>query len=403
MQYQHYQLSYFEKLIRVDLKNVSATQKEPDSKFFAFTTTDVINQKESMLQSFGRYLYDLGKKKQVGWYISMHQQQLVLLLDQMATYLPEVDVIDSEISLTDITWLNLYKIIYLSLSELLSFLECQFARYLDIDCKVPSSYLLRAKNKFFKDVERLREDFGETATEKRLISIIFQPFTDFIESDRTGLLISYQQLYFLKEMGDKLSELLKDVGDGVDLTEKVKDLLLYLNFNSMEYFHYWTETINAEIDNLPTTQEKLDRLIFLQKKASQAISKPGFIFKRLYAPLQSQLLSWLADEITYQKERAALAHGGHTSDELSRWKDFKVLTSFSVPQLGNIIRLLVDNGLYLNKNKTEVLDFFSHFFTSVKQDTISAGSLRSNFYKDDAAVSKAVRNILTDLIKSSHK
>jgi hypothetical protein len=74
-----------------------------------------------------------------------------------------------------------------------------------------------------------------------------------------------------------------------------------------------------------------------------------------------------------------------------------------VPQLGNFLRLLMESGFYLNKNRTEVLDFFSHFFTTVKQDSVSPGSLRSNFYKDNAAVSKTVRDILTDLVKFSHK
>jgi hypothetical protein len=63
----------------------------------------------------------------------------------------------------------------------------------------------------------------------------------------------------------------------------------------------------------------------------------------------------------------------------------------------------MESGFYLNKNRTEVLDFFFHFFTTVKQDSVSPGSLRSNFYKDNAAVSKTVRDILTDLVKFSHK
>ena len=105
----------------------------------------------------------------------------------------------------------------------------------------------------------------------------------------------------------------------------------------------------------------------------------------------------------YQKEKESLFNGGHVADELSRWKDFKVITVFSVPQLGNIIKLLLDSGLYLNKNKTELLDFFSYFFTTVKQDNVSSGSLRSNFYKDNATVSKAVREILMDLVNYSHK
>jgi hypothetical protein len=401
MQHQHYQLSYFEKLIHVDLKQATSKQKEPDSNFFTFAVSDIISHKNSMLQRFNQYLCDLGKRKQVDWYVSMHQHQLVLLMEEMATCLPEADLTCHQVSLTEVTWLNLYKIIYCNLSELLLFLERKFERYLDIDCRLPSSYLITAKATLFQDIDLLRERFEATAVDKHLLSIVFQPFTDCIKADRTDVSISYRQLYFLKEMKKQLFELLD--GRIGDLTERLKKVLHYLNFNSVQYFDYWTEAINTEIENLPTIREKLDRVIYLQKKVNQATIKPGFAYSKLRASLQTQLQSWLAEEVIYQKDKESLEGSSHTSEELGRWKDFKVLTNFSVPQLGNFLRLLMESGFYLNKNRTEVLDFFSHFFTTVKQDSVSPGSLRSNFYKDNAAVSKTVRDILTDLVKFSHK
>jgi len=119
--------------------------------------------------------------------------------------------------------------------------------------------------------------------------------------------------------------------------------------------------------------------------------------------LQNQLLDWLAAEIAYHKEREIISLSGPSSSELDRWKDFKVQTRFSVPQMGAILKLLYDAGFYLNQNKTELLDFFSFFFTSVKQDTVSSQSLRSHFYKESAAVSKSIREILGELINVSHK
>lgn len=398
-----YQLSYFEKLIRIDLKKASTEQKEPARSVFDSILSDTLQEKNSMLECFGRYLYDLGKRKQVAWYISMHQHQLVLLMDQMAIYLPEDDLISCEVSLMETTWLNLYKHIYTALKELLLFLESQFTRYLDINCKIPSSYLIVAKNWFSVDWDDLQETFDDVVSDKDLLSIVFQPIANFLNADSTDESISYRRLYFLKELKRKLAELLKIRREDAYLTDKLKDLLLYLNFNNVQYIDYWTAIVTGEIEELSTIREKLDRLIFLQKKVSQALTKPGFVFNTLDASLQNQLLSWLTDEILYYKEKGQLAGNCHTSDELARWKDFKVLTAFSVPQLGNIIKLLMENGLYLNKNKTEVLDFFSHFFATVKQDTVSAGSLRSNFYKDNAAVSKAVRDILMDLVNVSRK
>ncbi|PSL44967.1 hypothetical protein CLV51_105342 [Chitinophaga niastensis] len=400
---QHYQLSFFEKLIRVDLKQAPLKQKQPDKNFFSYTTSDVISQKDMMLHCFGKYLYDLGNKKQVGWYIQMHQHQLVLLMDQTAAYLSEEDIVNINIQSSETTWINLFKIIYCNLAELLSFLEREFTRYLDVDCKIPASYLLSAQNGFMQEVQILKEDFVKSGVDEHLLQIIFIPFHDFLEADHVGCFISYHQLFYLREFKKKLRLLLENHKAGTDFTERLADLLQYLNFNNIHYFRYWAEAVNNEIEELPTIREKLDRLIFLQKKTNQTAVKPDFIFSKVHPTLQNQLQSWLLNEISYQEKKESLLNSVHVADELSRWKDFKVVTVFSVSQLGNIIKLLFDSGLYLNKNKTELLDFFSYFFTTVKQDNVSSGSLRSNFYKDNAAVSKAVREILMGLVNHSRK
>lgn len=400
---QHYQLSFFEKLIRVDLKHQALKLKQPDKNFFTFTTSDVISQKEKMLQGFGQYLYDLGNSAQVGWYIQMHQHHLVLLMDQTAAFLPEAYKVNITVPSDEITWANLFKIIYCNLAELLLFVEREFFRYLDVDCKIPVIYLLSAQDGLVSELQSLQDDFTKHGIEVELLSIILLPLRDFLKAEHVSCSVSYHQLFYLREFRKKLRMLLENQKAEADLTDKLEDLLHYLNFNNIHYFRYWAKSVTKDIEQLPTIREKLDLLIFLQKKISQTAIKPGFIFSNVHPPLQHQLQSWLAEEIVYQKEKESLLKKSDIADELSRWKDFKVITVFSVPQLGNIIKLLLDSGLYLNKNKTELLDFFSYFFTTVKQDNVSSGSLRSNFYKDNAAVSKAVREILMDLVNHSHK
>lgn len=398
---QRYQLSFFEKLIRIDLKQQAQKQNQPDKNFFYFTTSDVINQKDKMLHGFGQYLYDLGDEKQVIWCVQRHQQQLVMLMDHAAAYFPGTDT-NINTQTEETTWINLFKIIYCNLAELLSFLECEFSRYLDVDCRIPVTYLLSAQAGLMSNLDGIKDGFKDCGIDDNLLTVVFLPFHNFMEAEHTGSSISYHQLFYLREFKKKLTALLSTHTAGTDLAEKLRDLLQYLNFNNIHYFRHWTAAVTSEIEKRSTIREKLDLLIFLQKKISQAATKPNFIFNKAHSPLQNQLQSWLSNEIVYQKEKESLSSGGHIPDELSRWKDFKVVTQFSVPQLGNILKLLSDSGLYLNKNKTELLDFFSYFFTTAKQDNVSSGSLRSNFYKDNASVSKAVREILIELVNRSH-
>ncbi len=400
---QYYPLSFFEKFIHVDLQQASHKRKHPDEQFFTQAVDDIVNEKNSILECTGRYLYELRKKKQVGWFIQHCQQHLVILMELIAANMPEESLLDTSISTAKKTWTDLYKIIYLNLAELLAYLERKFGKYLDIDCKVPPSYLLTAQAKFQKDVAILKDGFISSGVDEQLQHVVFMPFLELTKNNHTASPITYQQLHYLTEMNKRLFQLLDASGDKADFPEKLHELLLFINFNNIHYFEYWVSMITAQLKGYSTIREKLEQLMYLQKKISQATLKPAYVFNSMRPPLQNKMQSWLAEEIVYYKEISATSGGGHLPDELARWKDFKIQTIFSVPQIGHILKLLLDSGIYVNKNRAEVLDFFSFFFTSVKQDSISPGSLRNNFYNDNAAVSRSVRDILMQLVNQSHK
>ncbi|WP_343745076.1 hypothetical protein [Chitinophaga sp.] len=400
---QYYPLSFFEKFIHVDLQQASHKRKHPDEQFFTQAVDDIVNEKNNILERTGRYLYDLRKKKQVGWFIQHCQQHLVILMELVAANMTEENLLDTSISTAKKTWTDLYKIIYLNLAELLAYFERKFGKYLDIDCKVPPSYLLTAQAKFQKDVAILKDGFISSGVDEQLQQVVFMPFLELTKNNHTASPITYQQLHYLTEMNKRLFQLLDASGDKSDFPEKLHELLLFINFNNIHYFEYWVSMITVQLKGYPTIREKLEQLMYLQKKISQATLKPAYVFNSMRPPLQNKMQSWLAEEIVYYKEISATSGGGHLPDELARWKDFKIQTIFSVSQIGHILKLLLDSGIYVNKNRAEVLDFFSFFFTSVKQDSISPGSLRNNFYNDNAAVSRSVRDILMQLVNQSHK
>jgi len=84
--------------------------------------------------------------------------------------------------------------------------------------------------------------------------------------------------------------------------------------------------------------------------------------------------------------------------ELDLWKDFKVQTNLSVPQLGRLIGLLLEQGIILNSNKKELALFFSVFFTSVQTDYIAAGNLRISFYDKSISLARSLHVLLKKLM-----
>lgn len=396
----NYQLFFLEDLIKQHIRPQIQSKTSPDKSFFSSTVSELEIGKKRILNSLIDSLFNLKNEETIELYIQLHQHNLVALLNLISEDLKDGDI--ENISQTA-TWINLYKHIHHTLREILTFIEEKFVKYLDINCKVPAYYLNTAQDTFQKDLQIIEEKGKQAGCDEKLLDVILGFGKNYVVKGRHNR-TTYHNLHYLKEVLKRVSELFLSHFAEDSINEKLQDLLFYLNFNTLDYFDYCTETIKNTVNDLPTFREKLDHLYLIKKRANQTPAKPGFIHSKLHPNLQNMLKTWLDEEIKYFKEKELLAAGKILiSEELNRWKGFKIITSFSVPQLGNFLRLLVESEVFLNVNKSEILDFFSYFFTSVKQENISAGSLRANFYKDDASVSKAVRDILLTLVNNSRK
>jgi hypothetical protein len=396
-----YQLSLFEKLIRQELKQKTETQPQPDQIFYITTIAKVQEEKERILDSFSNDVFYLSDEKEIEWRVQVHQQKIILLSDNVAEQLTDQDILNINAVTQAITWTNLYKILYTSLIELLLFIETTYTSHLNQHAKVPVSFLLPARQKFECTVPAITETLTAAGINEQLLTIILQPFHEFLSANRTAN-ITYHGLVYLKTLMDKLSNIKPATTEETDINKQIQSLLLAINFNSTSYYEYCTATIKKEVATL-SIREQLERLIWMQKQINQIHIRPGFIYNPLQTGLQQQLQLWLAEEINYLKEIHQLSSSSHSTDEILRWKGFKVLTQYSVSQLGNILRLLVDSGVYLNQNKTELLEFYAYFYASVKQENISPASLRKNFYIEDAGVTDGVRSLLIQLLNQSKK
>lgn len=110
--------------------------------------------------------------------------------------------------------------------------------------------------------------------------------------------------------------------------------------------------------------------------------------------LEDQFRLWLRKEMEIIK---------HDENNISSWKDFKVSTDLSVPELSYFVKLLCDTGIIKNANRSELMKFIAAFFSSINTSNISEGSLRKNFYNDNAAVSASIRDKLILLLNQAKK
>jgi ferric iron reductase protein FhuF len=84
-----------------------------------------------------------------------------------------------------------------SVEELLTFIEHHFARYFNIDEKIPNSYKLLMQTEFAQSFNALLKRYRLTNIDADLLEIIMVPFHRFL-SNHENKQLTYRELLYLK-------------------------------------------------------------------------------------------------------------------------------------------------------------------------------------------------------------
>ncbi|MVT44705.1 hypothetical protein GO495_29195 [Chitinophaga oryziterrae] len=337
---------------------------------------ELIGEKEQILEALDRCT----DEKAVEHYVRTRQHQLVRLMD----FVMETN--------DDIS-----KHIFRSLGELLNFLEKDFSRYLDEDCQLPEAYLTIIREVMIDEIELVSYKIANL--DEQLKGIVMKPYEVFLPDEVRDSMFTYHEVYYLQKLVHELYEMLT----GTAIIEDVQLLLLQFDFNDPEYFSYFIDILRQNIDEAISIKDKKEKIFLFKKYFNQITVHPGMYLKKLHKPLKEQLESWLLAELSYLENYEGLLTGGYLPGELDIWKEFKVQTTLSVPQLGRLVGLLLTSGIILNKNKKELASFFSAFFTSPKSDIVTMDHVRNSFYDRSIGLANSIRDILAKLINLSRE
>jgi len=215
-----YQLFFFEDLIKQDIRPKSQSKTAPDKTFFSSIISELEIEKEQTLNGFLHTFLSSGKDDALELYVQLHQQNLVTLLNLIAEDLngQETDDITPAI-----TWNNLYKQIYRTLRDILSFIEEKFTRYLDTNCNVPAYYMNAVSAIFQKDLLYIEERGKQIGCEAGLLTVILN-FGNLQLSKRAPNTPTYHTVFYLKELLTRVSDLLLTHADENTVNEKLHEL-----------------------------------------------------------------------------------------------------------------------------------------------------------------------------------
>lgn len=231
--------------------------------------------------------------------------------------------------------------------------------------KISDSNLYETMSVLKKGVHQLSVHLGNSAVETKLADIVVSGISKFIHQRQ----ITRNDQHYITEM---ISVLLST--ENLD-NKQLSDLLIMYDFNTAEFYNYYTDNWKINLDDIPGLHEQREMLLTEKDRIFDLENKSPLLMpgnrKRLYAELTGFLdrKSTLVRNIT--KSRRRVIRDGQRSKEGQRF-----LINLPVPQFGLFLRMQIEKGLLAKESVGELFKFFAAHFYTPNTLYISAESLQ---------------------------
>nr|WKN38682.1 hypothetical protein K4G66_08200 [Tunicatimonas sp. TK19036] len=318
-------------------------------------------------------VHDTQSAKKAEKYVQDHQQVLISLSDQVLIHLAEEShqlyTISEQYSLVDV-----YKLIFRSLEALMVMLEQQFAQYLDASAPLPYRHRVVQTFQLNERLEALQAVLDGSPMNQDLLTVLEGLFTEIQQLAQKPT--TYEQLRYYQRLVQELEAFTqqKTVTD-----ESLLSVLLHMNFNSPAMRQWLVKHLQNQLDTQENRQQPLSLLYYYEKWYHQQPVPQGLAYDPMGPALQQHILSWIKEEIRYREKRADVPF---PATESSVSQD-KVKTNLSVAQIALLLRLCSEVGIFPEQNLSNLCRRFSSILHSLKEEDISAESLRGKYYEHD--------------------
>ncbi|HUC79469.1 MAG TPA: hypothetical protein VMR70_01080 [Flavisolibacter sp.] len=341
-----------------------------------------------------RQAFSTSKEKAVEHFVQQHQGILIRLLDKIHHYrqVPELDG----------TIASLYEAIEGHLQEILGFIEHYFTKYFNLDERVPVSYLNISKEELCQQLPTCKQILGQRYdADKKLIGILCSYIQDFCSDG--FMAYTYRDLIYHKELVQQLISLGTN-GRTEHHYSALREVLIYLNFNSPLFIDYFTSQIHEELGSLPDNPSKIEHLAFHQKKIGQMQLKPGFSLHSEFPTVRETLLEVLDREIEYLttikvKVTAAPAQSVIELPDRTSVRE-TVTVPFRVPEIYLLNKSFIDAGGAPTETYKSLLEKVAPSLANKNQRGFSVESLQKASDKVNPEAKENVKRFLQRMIRN---
>lgn len=386
-----YSLERLDLLITLTLQPTSLKDKTITDIQIQEWISQAAKEKENIRIFLMRRAFAIEKEKALELLIQQYQSSIIRLLDTVYKCLKNNKTVPLK---------NLYKPVLKILEDILGHIEHRYAKYFNLDEKVPDIYLHLSIQELRKQLKGFTNALLAKTTDERLQQYIMAPVENFITRQTN---ITYSQLIYIKDVVEEISTV--NEISGLRYSFLIQQLI-YLNFNSSRFVNYLFELLMNELNQLTSIDSKMELLLSYSRELNSLQIKPGFALKRDQASVKETMCWWIEEEIDQikNKPQLSLLHVAPTiHDEDLIAANGKIHFSISAPMLTLFIRAAIDTNLIINKKKTPVLKSATKFIRTIEQETVSYKSLRNKFYDAESGSKERLKSLLMDMYKAVHR
>ena len=331
------------------------------------------------------------QEKDIRTYVQTHQAKLCYLMDYVS------ELYSNHLCQEEEIYKQTLDIINGVLSELLLFLSIHFTDYFNFDEKATDS-VKQEKIVAFKNRISLIEAILY-AQNSELLILSLSPVQEFIEG-KNNTQITFRILRYFEMLLSKIESIAKS---GKPLNDSLKFALICINFNTYRFLRYLTQEIESNLKDEYNESLRISKLSWYLKSYNQINETPGYVLKLQQPSIRVQISNWLLEEIGYLEKVLQLSKliGGSSLNLIPI--DFKLQTDLSVAQLGYLIRIFLETGVFKNHNHRDVLKFFSSHTSTRQVDSISAKSLSAKFYNAEGGTRESIKEIVINMLNEINK
>ncbi len=289
----------------------------------------------------------------------------------------------------------------LLLEDLCLFLERYCMKYLSKDAPIPPWRSQQLLDIIHNKTPLVLSHLSASGTEPTLMALI----KDLLEGAAHQTELTYRQWYPLRDLMQFIQHLPpveKDgvlIRDGLVISDRLIELLCYLNINTPLVFQHTMHRIQQEVEGKEYLMEQVPELGRVKRYLRLLKQKPEYRYMESRGSLVDMLEEWVSDfskmkqlQVQSSEEQVpAKDEGGFGLDST------KVITSLTVNELGLLIRLFVDVGVFKARNLKGLSRFMAQNVVTLKKeanDQVSSNHLYGTFYSVGDATMDSVQSIL---------